>query len=158
MLVQKCVGMFMWEEGNTSNKASERDGKQEVGGNKTCWSAWGGGGGGGGGEGGGGDTLRAATTTSDTSTETSSWASAVEAPRWGVQITSCRPTSGWSAGGGSTANTSSAACGRAAPLSWPHTPDERQRPAVWMPGMSSEPATCHHAAEEMPLEPFLTFS
>mmetsp|Transcript_15202 Transcript_15202/g.45841 ORF Transcript_15202/g.45841 Transcript_15202/m.45841 type:complete len:404 (-) Transcript_15202:444-1655(-) len=67
--------------------------------------------------------LRAATTTSDTSTDTSSWASAVEAPRWGVHTTSGRPTSGWSAGGGSTANTS-----RAAAATWPAS---RARASAW---------------------------
>lgn len=54
-------------------------------------------------------TLRASMTASAISTATPSWASTVEAPRWGVTITSGLPTRGWSAGGGSTANTSSAA-------------------------------------------------
>mmetsp|Transcript_560 Transcript_560/g.1496 ORF Transcript_560/g.1496 Transcript_560/m.1496 type:complete len:362 (-) Transcript_560:44-1129(-) len=58
--------------------------------------------------------LMAPITASAISYATSSWASLVLAPRWGVQMTSGRPTNGWSAAGGSGSNTS-----RAAPATMP---------------------------------------
>ena len=61
-------------------------------------------------------TCSAASTASAISTATSSCASLVLAPRCGVTITSGRPTSGLSAGGGSTSKTS-----RAAPATAPES-------------------------------------
>lgn len=61
-------------------------------------------------------TRRAPQTALAISRETPSCASVVEAPRWGVQITSGRLIRGLLAGGGSLENTSRAACATA-PLS-----------------------------------------
>mmetsp|Transcript_4926 Transcript_4926/g.14757 ORF Transcript_4926/g.14757 Transcript_4926/m.14757 type:complete len:220 (-) Transcript_4926:777-1436(-) len=58
---------------------------------------------------GAGSPLRAVTTASATSTATPSWASTVDAPKWGVSTTFGLPIKGLSAGGGSTAKTSRAA-------------------------------------------------
>ena len=61
-----------------------------------------------------GSPFNAATIPCATSTETPTWASTVEAPKWGVKVTPGRPINGWFGSIGSLSNTSIAA-----PATWP---------------------------------------